>query len=943
VPVTSNTASRPASAVLFRPPPPVQPPAGTQPGADANSGPVAAGTSVQLLFRPPEQRVLPLTDAAQPARPGPAPVRTEATNAESPGVPAAGTAARPGPAPDLAGLSLPPLRDYQSEIVSAVVNGLADGGRGQVRAACGTGKSLMALHSALRLCPDGLIVIACHSLPLVAQTLQVWAATGAARQFLAVCSDPTVGEATVKTDDLDCPVTTDPDEIARWIRHTRRGLRLMLVTHLSSDVLGQGLLTAGVCADLLIVDEAHRTAGAGDKHGALMHDDDHLPAQRRLYLTATPRVFGAQTGRRRGSTALLASMDNPHLFGPVLYDYTFGRGISDGWLDDYRLVAIGVTTSEALAILRRLDPDAIVDGSNAPLLTTVVQTALIRAATTYDLRRILVFHSRIAQSKEFTRTLHRRLEAFDEAQRPAEPLTARHVDGSHTTAERNQRLAELAHPPDGGWTVLSNSRCLSEGLDVPAVDSIVYATPKESPPDVIQTLGRGLRRSPNGSGVATVLIPVLLPDNPDDTAADLQADATVWATMLNVLRALRSYDGTLAAELDTQRQKNIRTETPLPSRIIIQLPDGYGTEQLLQQITVRVLEDTTSDWLVGYAALEAFHAEHGHFRVPVDHVIGDISLSGWVSAQRLADRQGRLADERRQRMEAIGFIFDPTQEAWQRHYAAAQAFHAVHDHLRIPARYQADGISVGRWLRAQLDKHATGALEQDKARLLEAIGVLWPDTSKDTWEEMFATAEQIFLTHGSLRIKAGELHNGVNLYDWICYQRAQYHQNKLSPDRVDRLEAIGISWTPKDEAWERGFAAAAQFRAEHGHLHAPRGHVIDEIRLDHWLGANIRAHHVGTLPPERTRRLEALGITWSARTATFDRLLTAAEKFRAEHGHLHVPADHLVDGLQLKTWLATQRYQTKKGTVPAERLDRLVAAGIVAPPGPISDLPAAAT
>jgi hypothetical protein len=167
---------------------------------------------------------------------------------------------------------LPPLRDYQQEAVEAIVKGQADGGRGQFRAACGSGKSLVAVHAAARLCPIGLVVMACPSLPLLAQTLAVWAAAGMAAQALAVCSDDTVADTAARTTDLRCPVTTRPDEIAGWVRRTPTGrMRLILVTHASIAVVGEGLHAADTTASLLVIDEAHHTAGWPGKHVALAH------------------------------------------------------------------------------------------------------------------------------------------------------------------------------------------------------------------------------------------------------------------------------------------------------------------------------------------------------------------------------------------------------------------------------------------------------------------------------------------------------------------------------------------------------------------------------------------------------------------------------------------------------------------------------------------------
>jgi predicted helicase len=150
----------------------------------------------------------------------------------------------------------------------------------------------MAAHTAVELVRHGLIVVACPSLTLIAQTLTVWATGGVPDEVLAVCSDATVGDSAVRAADLSCPATTDPGLVAGWLARTIGAKRrLLLVTHHSAGVAGQGLLAARVVADLLIVDEAHRSAGRGHKLASALHHDETFPARRRLYVTATPRLF----------------------------------------------------------------------------------------------------------------------------------------------------------------------------------------------------------------------------------------------------------------------------------------------------------------------------------------------------------------------------------------------------------------------------------------------------------------------------------------------------------------------------------------------------------------------------------------------------------------------------------------------------------------------------
>jgi len=278
---------------------------------------------------------------------------------------------------------------------------------------------------------------------------------------LAVCSDDTVADASVHASELDCPVTTDPDVIVGWLRRGAGDqLRLMLVTHQSAGTAGRGLAAASMTADLLIVDEAHRTAGRAGKHGALAHHDESLPARRRLYLTATPRMLSPRRGAC--TTDDIVSMDDATIFGERLYSHPFAQAIDEGWPDDYRVVVVGVTRAEVLTLLHDVSGDTVVGAHQAPLRTAVVQTALTDAALEFGLRRIMVFCPRVEDSAEFTRILAGTVSALPEQRRPKGHLTAVHVDGTQNAAQRQIALAALADPPHDGWTVLSNVRCLAE-------------------------------------------------------------------------------------------------------------------------------------------------------------------------------------------------------------------------------------------------------------------------------------------------------------------------------------------------------------------------------------------------------------------------------------------------------------------------------------------------
>ncbi|MER6765908.1 DEAD/DEAH box helicase family protein, partial [Amycolatopsis sp. NPDC000746] len=433
------------------------------------------------------------------------------------------------------------LRDYQADAVASVTALAAASGRARLLMFCATGKTLVALCSAVRIAPpDGVVVVLVPTLDLLSQTLAVWASAGVDHEATAVCGDPDIGESWTHPDDLPCPVSRDPEVAARWLARPSRGLKLVLATHFSADRVACALLRSGVSADVTVVDEAHWTAGRADKAIAVVHDEARFPSRFRLYATATPKVVVARPGGELESV----SMADPAVYGPVAYDYPASRAIAEGWVDDYRVAVIGVPRSEATSLLRNGRHGGRATGhEGAGLHRAVVQAALAKAATTWGLRRVLVFTGRVADAASFAQTLPQAVAALPPENRPPGRLTASHVSGVMPGRQRRAALADLRDPPDAGWTVLANARCLAEGVDVPAIDGVVLTARTKSSAGVLQAVGRALRPHPDGRGTSLVLVPLLLPD--DGAIPDL-VETSGWSTML---QTLRKADDTLASDL----------------------------------------------------------------------------------------------------------------------------------------------------------------------------------------------------------------------------------------------------------------------------------------------------------------------------------------------------------------------------------------------------------
>lgn len=464
------------------------------------------------------------------------------------------------------------LRPHQRQAIDAVFRGYGRGNdRGKMIMACGTGKTFTALKIAERAAAEksgsARILFLVPSISLLSQTLREWTAQSELdlRAF-AVCSDTKVSRSAedYNVHDVPIPVTTDAQVLLHEMQHRKRaqGLTVVFCTYQSLPVVAkaQGL---GVDAfDLVICDEAHRTTGvtlAGDDESNFVrvHDAGYLKAARRLYMTATPRIFDENVkGKADEHSAELVSMDDELKFGPEFHRLSFGEAVERGLLTDYKVMVLTVDKSviaprlaqELAGVSGELmldDASKIVGCWNG--LAKRASTGL--AAGEPPMRRAVAFARDIKTSKQVAEMFPKVVEAYQDLldEHPDADTTNRglgcvvhHVDGTFNALERNAQLAWLKGVvAEDECRILTNARCLSEGVDVPALDAVLFLNPRNSIVDVVQSVGRVMRRAP-GKDYGYVILPVAVPEGvePSVALADNKRFKVVW----QVLNALRSHD-----------------------------------------------------------------------------------------------------------------------------------------------------------------------------------------------------------------------------------------------------------------------------------------------------------------------------------------------------------------------------------------------------------------
>jgi predicted helicase len=473
------------------------------------------------------------------------------------------------------------LRPHQERALDETLSGLQTADRGKLIMACGTGKTFTSLKIAEALAGRGKrVLFLVPSLSLLSQTLTEWTqeSTTPLHSF-AVCSDSDVGKKRQKDDDsvqtftheLRYPATTQPGRLASEMakRHDAAHMSVVFSTYHSIDVISRAQHEHGLADfDLIVCDEAHRTTGAtfGDddeSNFVKVHDSAFIRSAKRLYMTATPRIYGdtAKAKAEVGSVTL-CSMDDEALYGPELHVITFSEAVRRGLLVDYKVIVLSVEESH---VNRRIQ-SLLKDENNQLKVDDAAKIigcwkALAKQGLTEELngdheamKRAVAFcqvievskgaKSHKVSSKNIAGMFQAVVEAYQESEEDDAASTlaceAEHVDGSMNASEKESKLAWLkADAADNTCRILSNVRCLSEGVDVPALDAVLFLTPRNSQVDVVQSVGRVMRNAP-GKKRGYVVLPVVIPAGvePHDALNDNKTYAVVW----QVLQALRSHD-----------------------------------------------------------------------------------------------------------------------------------------------------------------------------------------------------------------------------------------------------------------------------------------------------------------------------------------------------------------------------------------------------------------
>ncbi|MFI9014063.1 Helicase associated domain protein [Streptomyces griseus] len=886
------------------------------------------------------------------------------------------------------------LRPHQVEAVDAIVRGLslpADGTmptgglRGQVHMATGTGKTIAAAMAALKLCPGGRIGVLVPTLDLLTQTVEAWRRAGHTGPTVAVCSlgaDPLLEALGVRC-------TTNPTQLALWAAN---GPMLVFATYASlaqqglagdqndaPDAIAPGVLETALRGsygqrmapfDLVVVDEAHRTSGDGSKAWASVHHQDRIPAARRLYMTATPRLWaagpaaadederesspdGASGGGEALGGRLVASMDDTTLYGQVLHETGLMEAVERGILARFEIDVLEIRDPAPLA------DDASPEERRGRRLAAL-QAALLKHADETGVRSYMTFHSRTLDAMAFSRAMPEtaaRLHAADPAAYPAR-VGSDWLSGEHPATHRRNVLARYADGLDAEeWvcelSFLASCRVLGEGVDIRGkrgVGAVVFADTRSSPVEIVQIIGRALRQEPDDGKVSRILVPVFL--QPGEDPGDMMASSS-YRGLVAILQGLRAHDDRV---IERMALPTTTARGQITSVLALD-PQQPPADQDEDQGDKHNDEDQAAD-----PGDDDHEHEHQGDEETDDQDQGEgegqVEGEGEEEADAAPGIAGtgvpllRFSLPRDPQAVALFLrtrVLRPDSEIWLTGYNALRGWVREHGHAQVPSEtgveLGGDGATygLGTWVSEQRRSFKAGKLKPWRVDLLNEVGMVWSVSDAGFWKNLSA-ARDYHAVHGSLACPRDTQWDGVPVGQWLSNLRRPGGLG-TDPVRADErrraLEAIDPEWNPGWPVdWQRHYAATRHLLAEeHSGVELLPGVTVNGVDVGTWTTRQTDPAVWNTLNDEQQKRLEGLGLT--PRTApaakekgkgagAFERGITALTQYAAREGRVVVPRAHIEETphgpVRLGTWISNTR--TRRNKLTDQQREQLAALGV---------------
>ena len=819
-------------------------------------------------------------------------------------------------------IKAPENRQYQNDAVNTIQKKFRIHDRGQLIMACGTGKTFVTLWVKERMEAKSTLVLL-PSLNLLSQTLMEWTANCSQKfDVLCVCSDKSI--ATKNSEDMrvaEAPfdVTSDINEISKFL--STKVPKVIFCTYHSSKLISAA--QGSKYFDLIISDEAHRCAGSQGDSFTRVLDEKLIKGDKRLFTTATPKVFSKRLSKAKEERGeIFYGMDNLQAFGPVFFEYTFGQAIKDKWLSDYQVIIYGVNEPMIKALINdreffALGYDKII---NADILASII--GLTKSIDRYNFKRIISFHNKVFSAKSFASDLMKIIDIIDFENKPNGSIYADYVSGKMRTSIRTEKIQRLKDLKQHDIGLLTNARCLSEGVNVPTLDAVAFIDPKSSQIDIIQAVGRAIRLS-SKKEKGSIILPIFIEDAEDPVAT---LETSNFKYIWDILKALRSHDETLAEELDEYRtsmgRKHGSKKKVGLNKIIYDLPQDIDNN-FAKAIETKLVETTTSSWDFWYGLLMDYCFENSDCLVKDNYEKDGFKLGNWVEKQRT--RKNQLNKVQLEKLNKIGFVWNVSEYSLATGYEQLKIYKDKYGDCLVPSKYKIKGYNFGLWVSNI--RHGNIKISKDFMNQINEIGFVW-DTRKYIFNNTIKHLKEYKTKFGDYNVPRGYKVGKYDLSYQVLNLRARYRSDKLENGEIYELEQIDFIFDTQEYQFNIGYNHLKRYIDVFGNCLVKPGYEIEGFKLGMWL-ARI-GHREATLTKEQIKKLKKLGIVFGDKLEIqWNEGFKYLKEYKIKFGNCNVPKEYKLGKYRLGLWVGTQRKNQKAGKLSEDRKNKLNKIGFI--------------
>lgn len=825
-------------------------------------------------------------------------------------------------------------REDQKIAINKVLQHFEANDRGQLILPCGAGKTTTSLWIKEKLGSTSTLVLF-PSLALLRQFKTEWAEQRSVDyDYRNVCSekdiDKSKDDSTVTHIYEISGITINSTDKIREFLVSDSENKIVFCTYQSIKLIQETLAELPNFAfDLIVCDEAHRTAGGAKQNTfAIVHDQTKIRGKKRLYMTATPRVVSVQLKAKLGHDyALLCDMSNPDIYGAEAFRMSFAEAIEQKILVDYKIIGIGVTQKQ---VKQFIDQRRYVT-EEYDLKEIADNYALSLVMDKYSAFHAITFHSQVAKAREFS---ERHNNYF------GQDVYANHVSGKDKTSKRAAILKRFKNNVKG---VVSNARCLTEGVDVPVIDLIYFCDPKNSKIDIVQASGRALRKDRHGQKPIGYIVVPIFHHIDEDIEKEIEKKP-YFQNLIQVIRSLCDQDERLQAEID---EVAFNKGERISKRLVV----DYGDSEIEKIITFegiekevkkylfdQIIEKTRDNWNVMFSNLVKFKKIYGITNVTRKHQ-GFETLRWWVQAQRDNYFKKKLSPFQIKKLNEIGFEWKGKQrreitdrfEIWMLSYRKLVQYFNENGNVDIPARYDKDK-SLATWLVTQRVKYDEAKLSDEQIEMLEKVNINWDP--KNTYPQFIEDIKKFREKFGHTKVSQGnieyrKLGSKCSKVRGI-YKIGKKAQNgdlvypgkgRLTKWAIEELDKLEFEWDSGNVDWDERFSELKMYYNNYGHTSVK---LSGNQTLFYWCYRQRRNRK--DLEPDQIEKLLSLNFVFEIKKSDADN--DFIEKVTTLKEHYEMKNSGFTDfdkGLlrKIQKWESAFRIAYREGALSPDKFEML--------------------